>query len=305
MQENAVAKELNEGQGANRYRYQSFNHRVNQLKIKITRQVGQNETAVATGSYFNDSLEEWKELNLSAPFVRFALDVKSYCQTLPQLLYHKNQVVDLLVKNLNDGNVLALEPILDLTTQLSKDLDAELYPDVERLMKAILPLVQFRDVKVIEWAFNCIASLFKKYSEQLRTDLCPTFKLLAPLLGEDNSQKPYIRNFAAESFSYLIRKAPTDHLRVILDYILSLLRETPTEDFVEGVAKLLFETIKLVGNQFQHRGVDVVLREVIKALKREQDVEATEEGMGESATYRTLCKTLVLMVHYSTKEHFK
>lgn len=88
-------------------------------------------------------------------------------------------------------------------------------------------------------------------------------------------------------------------------YILSLLRETPTEDFVEGVAKLLFETIKLVGNQFQHKGVDVVLREVIRALKQEQDVEATEEGMSENSTFRALCKTLVLMVHYSTKEHFK
>ncbi|KAG0201811.1 U3 snoRNP protein [Mortierella sp. GBA30] len=313
MQDNSVAKELNLGEGANRYKtdfippqYQSFNARVNQLKIKITRQVGLKESAtVATGSFFNDSLEEWKELNLSAPFVRFGLDVKNYCQTLPQLLYHKEQVVELLIKNLNEGNVLALEPILDLTTQLSKDLDQELFPYFDRILTAILPLVEFRDVKVIEWAFNCIASLFKKYSEQLRTDLRPTFKLLAPLLGEDNSQKPYIRNFAAESFSYLIRKAPVDHLKVILAYILSLLHDTPTENFVEGVAKLFFETIKLVGNQFQHRGVDVVLREVIRAMKQEEGVEVTENGMTENATFRTLCKTLVLMVHYSTKEHFK
>ncbi|KAF9948490.1 U3 snoRNP protein [Mortierella alpina] len=306
MQENSAAKELNLGEGANRYKYQSFNARVNKLKIKITRQVGLKESAtVATGSFFNDALEEWKELNLSAPFVRFGLDVKNYCQTLPQLLYHKDQIVELLIKNLNDGNVLALEPILDLTTQLSKDLDQELFPYFDRLLTAILPLVEFRDVKVIEWAFNCIASLFKKYSEQLRTDLCPTFKLLAPLLGEDNSQKPYIRNFAAESFSYLIRKAPVDQLKVIVAYILSLLHATPTESFVEGVAKLFFETIKLVGNQFQHRGVDVVLREVIRAMKREEDIEVTEEGMAENATYRALCKTLVLMVHYSTKEHFK
>ncbi|KAF9352647.1 U3 snoRNP protein [Mortierella sp. AD094] len=306
MEESAVAKVLNEGQGANRYKYQSFNARVNQLKIKITRQVGLKESGVvATGSFFNDALEEWKELNLSAPFVRFGLDVKNYCQTLPQLLYHKEQVVDLLIKNLNEGNTLALEPILDLTTQLSKDLDEELFPYFDRILAAILPLVEFRDVKVIEWAFNCIASLFKKYSAQLRTDLRPTFKLLAPFLGEDNAQKPYIRNFAAESFSYLIRKAPIDHLKVILAYILSLLHDSPTENFVEGVAKLFFETIKLVGNQFQHRGVDVVLREVIRALKQENGVEATEKGMSENSTFRTLRKTLVLMVHYSTKEHFK
>lgn len=113
--------------------------------------MGLKESAtVAAGSHFNDSLEEWKELNLSAPFVRFGLDVKNYCQTLPQLLYHKDQVVELLIKNLKDGNVLALEPVLDLTTQLSKDLDQELFPYVDRLLTAILPLVDFRDVKVIE-----------------------------------------------------------------------------------------------------------------------------------------------------------
>lgn len=145
----------------------------------------------------------------------------------------------------------------------------------------------------------------QSYYALLTTAVSIYNRLLAPLLGEDNSQKPYIRNFAAESFSFLIRKAPVDHLKVIIAYILTLLRETPTEDFVEGVAKLLFETIKLVGNQFQHRGVDVVLREVIRALKQEQDVEVTEKGMSNNATFRTLCKTLVLMVHYSTKEHFK
>lgn len=124
---------------------------MSQLKIKITRQVGLKENgAVANGSFFNDALEEWKELNLSAPFVKFGLQVRNYCQTLPQLLYHKEQVVDLLVKNLDDGNVLALEPILDLTTQLAKDLDDELFPYLHRLLASILPLVEFRDVKVIE-----------------------------------------------------------------------------------------------------------------------------------------------------------
>lgn len=131
------------------------------------------------------------------------------------------------------------------------------------------------------------------------------YRLIAPYLGEDNAQKPYIRNFAAESFSYLIRKAPVDHLKVILDYILLQLRESPTENFEEGIAKLLFETVKLVGNQFQHRGVDVVLRQVVRALKQEQGIKATEKSMYGNTTFRILCKTLVLMVHYSTKEHFK
>lgn len=130
-------------------------------------------------------------------------------------------------------------------------------------------------------------------------------RLIAPYLGEDNAQKPYIRNFAAESFSYLIRKAPIDHLKVILDYILSLLHESPTENFVEGIAKLLFETVKLVEHQFQHRGVDLVLRKVVHALKQEERIKPTENSMYSDTTFRTLCKTLLLMIHYTTKEHFK
>lgn len=74
---------------------------------------------------------------------------------------------------------------------------------------------------------------------------------------------------------------------------------------MEGISKLFFETIKLVGNQFQHRGVDIVLRQVIQALKQESNVEATVQGMAQNSTFRALTKTLVLMVHYSTKEHFQ
>ncbi|KAK3845596.1 MAG: hypothetical protein J3R72DRAFT_521161 [Linnemannia gamsii] len=83
---------------------------------------------------------------------------------------------------------------------------------------------------------------------------------------------------------------------VILAYILSLLRKTPIEGIVEGVTKLLFETIKPVGKQCQHRDVDVTLREVIKSLKQEQDVESLEKGLSGNATFRTWFKVFVRTV---------
>ncbi|KAG0367776.1 hypothetical protein BGX24_003101 [Mortierella sp. AD032] len=106
-----------------------------------------------------------------------------------------------------------------------------------------------------------------KYSEQLHSYLCLTFK-----------------------------KAFVDYLKAILAYILSLLRKIPIEGIVEGVTKLLFETINPVGKQCQHRDVDDTLREVIKLLKQEQDVETLEKDLSGNATFRTWFKIFVRMV---------
>ncbi|KAG0232192.1 U3 snoRNP protein [Actinomortierella wolfii] len=301
MSENS-AKELNSGQGANRYKYQSFNARVSNLKLKITRQVGIKDESVENGSYFNTALESWKELNLSAPFVRFGLEARHYCQTLPQLLYHKDKVVDLLVEHLNEANPLSLEPILDLTVQLARDLDTELFPHVDRLLAAAIPLVKLRDEKVIEWTFTCIASLFKIYSGLLRKDLRPTFTLFAPYLGEDISVRYVIRDFVAEAYAYLMRKTSQEHLRILISHMLTALRESPTTHFAEGIANLFFETIKLVGTQFQHRGIDVVLKEILRALKNE-DVQPDE--LAQNIVFQMVSKLTVRMVHYSDKDNFK
>ncbi|KAF9975229.1 U3 snoRNP protein [Actinomortierella ambigua] len=296
------AKELNSGQGANRYKYQSFNARVSSLKLKITRRVGIKDESVENGSYFNTALEGWKELNLSAPFVRFGLEARNYCQTLPQLLYHKDKVVDLLVEHLAEANPLSLEPILDLTVQLARDLDTELFPHVDRLLASAIPLVKMRDEKVIEWTFMCIASLFKIYSGPLRSDLRSTFTLFAPYLGQDSSIRPVIRDFVAEAYAYLMRKTAQEHLRTLVAHILTALRDSPTSHFAEGIANLFFETVKLVGTQFQHRGIDVVLKEVLRALKSE-DIQPEE--IAQNITFTMVSKLTVRMVHYSDKDNFK
>ncbi|KAF9166281.1 U3 snoRNP protein [Actinomortierella ambigua] len=301
MGENS-AKELNSGQGANRYKYQSFNTRVSSLKLKITRQVGIKDESVENGSYFNTALEGWKELNLSAPFVRFGLEARNYCQTLPQLLYHKDKVVDLLVEHLGEANPLSLEPILDLTVQLARDLDTELFSHVDRLLASAIPLVRMRDEKVIEWTFTCIASLFKIYSGPLRSDLRATFTLFAPYLGQDNAVRPIIRDFVAEAYAYLMRKTSQEHLRTLVAHIQTALRESPTSHFAEGVANLFFETVKLVGTQFQHRGIDVVLKEALRALKSE-DIQPEE--IAQNITFIMVSKLTVRMVHYSDKDNFK
>lgn len=251
------------------------------------------------GSYFNEALEEWKEKNLTTHFSLFVRDIQMYVKTLPSILYHKERLVECIEKHLQVPDSLALEPLLDLTTKLAKDLEAEFYPYFGKIFAAIVPLIKHRDVRLLESVFNSIAYLFKYLSKQLATDLCPTFAMLTPLLGEDNQQKPYIRHFAAESFAFLLRKARGKDLTHIMEYILERVRKEPNEEFVEGVSMLFFECIKQVDHQLHSRGV-AIFKELITQMYRE---DVNSSNIEENATFRTLSKTTLLVVHHTYRQH--
>ncbi|CAG8834686.1 12806_t:CDS:2, partial [Racocetra persica] len=148
--DNTMSKELNTGKGKNRYKYQSFNALVENLKIDITPSAAKEQEPEGFGSFFYESLESWKELNLSAHFRIFVREVSVYCQSLPQIIYHKEKIIQILEKHLQVEDSLALEPLLDLVTKLSRDLEIDFYPFFERIVGVIIPLTRLRDVKILE-----------------------------------------------------------------------------------------------------------------------------------------------------------
>ncbi|KAH8554731.1 armadillo-type protein [Umbelopsis sp. PMI_123] len=300
MRDSVIASELNTGEGERRFKYQSFKTRVEHIKIDVVHRVKRyEEDPDEHGSYFNEALEEWKEKNLTTHFTLFVRDIQMYVKTLPSILYHKERLVACIEKHLQVPDSLALDAILDLTTKLAKDLESEFYPYFGQIFAAIVPLIKHRDIKILESVFNCIAYLFKYLSRQLTNDLCPTFAMLAPLLGEDNQQKPYIRHFAAESFAFLLRKARGKDLTLIMEYILERVRQKPNEEFVEGVSMLFFECIKQVDHQLHSRGV-AIFKELIIHMYRE-DVDSN--SIEENSSYRVLSKTTLLIIHHTYRQH--
>lgn len=300
MRDSVIPSELNTGEGERRFKYQSFKSRVEHIKIDVVHRVKRYEDEPDEfGSYFNEALEEWKEKNLTTHFSLFVRDIQKYVKTLPSILYHKERLIESIEKHLLVQDSLALEPLLDLTTKLAKDLEAEFYPFFGRIFAAIVPLIKHRDVRLLESVFNCIAYLFKYLSKQLASDLAPTFSMLAPLLGEDNQQKPYIRHFAAESFAFLLRKARGKELTAIMSHILDKVRKEPNEEFVEGVAMLIFECIKQVEHQLHSRGV-AIFKELISQMYLE---DVSSEAIKDNATFRVLSKTTLLIVHHTYRQH--
>lgn len=105
---------------------------------------------------------------------------------------------------------------------LAQDLRQEFYPFYPDLLKKILIILNIRDPDKVEWAFTCLAYLFKHLWKFLVKDLSTVFDQLLPLLS---SSKPhYVNNFAAESFAFVARKVRDK--KSFLKLILKTLKKT-------------------------------------------------------------------------------
>ncbi|RKP34559.1 hypothetical protein BJ085DRAFT_38694, partial [Dimargaris cristalligena] len=151
---------VNQQTGKSRFKFQSFRARLEHVEINVTRRILKflDEPDVQ-GSYFQESLTAWKELNCTSHFTRFYLDVCPFCGSLPQLLFHKAEVVDLLADYLVKADQLSLPPLLDLVSVLARDLLDEFVPYYERLMVALIPRVREENPSTVEATFNTITYL--------------------------------------------------------------------------------------------------------------------------------------------------
>lgn len=70
--------------------------------------------------------------------------------------------------------------------------------------------------------------------------------LMAKYFGEDQEAKSYIRHFSAEAFAFLMRKTRGKGLTEVVHHILTSLREDPSQAYVEGIAMLFFECLKVI-----------------------------------------------------------
>ncbi|KAI7894165.1 armadillo-type protein [Mucor mucedo] len=301
MKDNTIPLELNTGQGSNRFKYQTFKTRVERIKVDVVRRSRVvDDEPDEHGSFFYEALEQWKDLNMTRHFRDFGKEITPLVKSLPSIIYHKDEIINILEKHLKVKDSMALDGLLDLVTKLAKDLEGEFYPYYTRMLSCALPLVYHQDIKLLESVFNCIAYLFKFLSRQILPDLNETFILLAPLLGEDNQAKPYVRHFTAEAFAFLLRKARGLDLSKIIKCILETLRKDPSEQFEEGLAMLFFESIKQIDHRLHSRGEAIYKELLIQSYQENVSVEE----LSTNSIHNLLTKTTLLTLHHTYRQHY-
>ena len=85
-----------------------------------------------------------------------------------------------------------------------KDLRGDIYPDfVTKILPACLAALDIDDLVLMDSVFSLFSFAFKYLLNPLRQDLANFYPLYVELLSHKNR---YIRKFAAQAFSYVLRK---------------------------------------------------------------------------------------------------
>ena len=157
-------------------------------------------------SFFKQELERWTELDVSTPFAAVFDEVWPLVQSMAQLLHHKDEVVGALLRALVEKNDVAFKPLLALLAVLGRDLRGELFPHFRRILDHLVGLIDPLKPARTGEVFRTLSHLFKYLAPQLLANLDVVRGYYGPLLGHERG---YVREFAAQSFAFLLRKLPT------------------------------------------------------------------------------------------------
>ncbi|XP_047246285.1 small subunit processome component 20 homolog isoform X2 [Girardinichthys multiradiatus] len=228
----------------NTYRFLTFAERLANVNIDVIHRIDRTGSYTEeVETYFSEGLTKWRDLNLTEHFTTFLKEVANKSQSFNMLVFHQKYIVESLKTHLAVKNSLAYQPLLDLVVQLARDLQTDFYPHFPDFFLLVTSLLDTKDTEVLEWAFTCLSYLYKYLWRLMVKDMTNIYSLYSTLLAH---KKEHIRNFAAESFSFLMRKVPD--LDALLNHIFSDLEQNP--DKVEGTGQLLFEMCKGVRKMF-------------------------------------------------------
>ncbi|EGD86520.1 hypothetical protein H112_05015 [Trichophyton rubrum D6] len=294
------------------HRWEPFSQRVLKLKIdpvhRVRRTTFGEDDDDETSSCFRASLDHWVELNLSENFTNFVQRVDRLCENLPQVLYHQDAIMGLLVEYIEKKDELSMEPLLSLMAQFARDLGSRFEKHFAAAVQLIAAVAATHpSIDVIEWSFTCLAWIFKFLSRLLVPDLRPLLAIMTHYLGKEH-QKHFVSRFAAESVSFLIRKAAAVYykdkkpLERAVTFLLEDLAKTSAEGrkvmaYQEGLMAMFADATKGVKSAVHSNGIDI-LRCLMKAVGvKNQEQSALSESV--------LSGVLISLVHYCTAETFR
>ena len=73
--------------------------------------------------------------------------MKKNCRTLAILIFNKQQLVENLIKFIGKSDELSVQPLLDLTVQLARDLQNDFYAFFPSIFKAITDLLETQNTE--------------------------------------------------------------------------------------------------------------------------------------------------------------
>ncbi|XP_023572579.1 small subunit processome component 20 homolog isoform X2 [Octodon degus] len=278
----------------NTYRFLTFAERLGNVNIDIIHRIDRTASYdEEVETYFFEGLLKWRELNLTEHFGKFYKEVIDKCQSFNQLVYHQNEIVQSLKTHLQVKNSFAYQPLLDLVVQLARDLQTDFYPHFPDFFLTVTSILETQDTELLEWAFTALSYLYKYLWRLMVKDMARIYSMYSTLLAH---RKLHIRNFAAESFTFLMRKVSDKN--ALFNLMFLDLNEHPEK--VEGVGQLLFEMCKGVRNMF-HSCAGQAVKLILQKLGPVTETQTQLPWILVGETLKHMARSTVLCIN---KEHF-
>ncbi|XP_019587661.2 small subunit processome component 20 homolog [Rhinolophus sinicus] len=278
----------------NTHRFLTFAERLGNVNIDIIHRIDRTASYdEEVETYFFEGLLKWRELNLTEHFGKFYKEVIDKCQSFNQLVYHQNEIVQSLKTHLQIKNSFAFQPLLDLVVQLARDLQTDFYPHFPDFFLTITSILETQDTELLEWAFTSLSYLYKYLWRLMVKDMSSIYSMYSTLLAH---RKLHIRNFAAESFTFLMRKVSNKN--ALFNLMFLDLDEHPEK--IEGVGQLLFEMCKGVRNMF-HSCTGEAVKLILQKLGPVTETETQLPWILVGETLKNMVKSTAFYIH---KEHF-
>lgn len=319
LQQRNRVKELSTTGGENTFRYVPFSERVGNMSVdvfrRVDRKLGQANFDAEYASHFQETLERQLEVNATKQYTNFVADVRPLVQSLPLLLLHKGRVVEMLLAAVAAADYSALAPLLALLGSLARDLLEEFRPFFEQVVARVALLLDPKDPQINEQVFHCIGYQFKFLRKLLVKEVQELYERFYHTLLANS--KPYIRRFAAESFSFLLRNCPSSDLSATVAAVFGLLRsveeghkeyssplgfsvtivdEVRVDRLMDGVGRVMFEACKGSKHHF-HSKTAAILQELFLQLRF-----AKVGTMGKSAaTFEAVFLAMDLMFEHGNR----
>ncbi len=148
----------------NKFRFVGFTEKISKIRIDVYHKIGEVRDlsdASSHETYFKETLIKWRELNCSKHFTDFSKEVLHLVQDLRQIIYHQDQIIEILCRYLSISNCQCYDALLDLVAQTVKDLRNEFYQHFPVIFEKVTALLHVHDAEVVEQAFTCLAYIFK------------------------------------------------------------------------------------------------------------------------------------------------
>ncbi|KAK6941816.1 U3 small nucleolar RNA-associated protein 20, N-terminal [Dillenia turbinata] len=256
--ESQAVKSLNNSGGRRRFTFKRFSQRIEEIEIDVYRSLNAEASEPSRGSFFLDSLIEWRELNTAEDFISLYEEMMPVVQTLPLVLLQKEFIISKLLSRLQMKARLSLEPILRLIAALSRDLTKDFLPFLQRIADSLVSLLKSgadREPEVLEQIFMSWSYIMKYLQKYLVQDVTHILKITVHLRYYS---KDYVREFMAESVSFLLRNAPEKQLIKGIRRITFEAVKKPSDARIGGAGALLFHVMIGSSSRFHSKARQVL-----------------------------------------------